>query len=110
MDREKSALFCAEWLENKLVGDIGWESGNISTLLTPQTLEQVSICFTDLKRPTIKVKVLLALLLMRREDFSAGLKHIIDIAAAARADSDDWVRLTSQLVGDYARDRTLRPD
>jgi hypothetical protein len=46
--RERDVQACAEWIHNKLSGD-AWSAGSVASLLTVDTLNNVSRCFATLE-------------------------------------------------------------
>lgn len=77
-----------EWLQAKL--EDPWGGDNISALLTADQLSEIAARWLNLE-PQIRVKVLIAILNMRKKQLTENKDQLEAVLQVASTDTDDWV-------------------
>ncbi|ETK86952.1 hypothetical protein F441_08619 [Phytophthora nicotianae CJ01A1] len=94
------------WMLQKLRQE--WSSHEFGGLLTPSKLAEARASFPHLETP-IKVRLLLSLLSVRRDeaDAAAGKKEVDALLQLADKDSEEWVKVSAGIVKQF---RILQAD
>ena len=99
----------AMWLHNKLSSDDMWSGTNIWSMLNTDVLRNIQDCFHTLDSQ-VKIKLLMSFLYIPRrsaQEMSSELNEILDIGSG---DSDDWVRILSEILRSYPETGGLNVD
>ena len=97
------------WLNNKLSNDDMWSGANIWTILTTDILRNIPDCFHNL-HSQVKIKILMSFLYIPRrhaQDMSSQLNDILEVSFG---DSDDWVRILSEILRNFPETGRLNVD
>ena len=99
----------AMWLHNKLSSDDMWSGTNIWSLLTTDVLRNIQDCFHTLDSQ-VKIKLLMSFLYIPRRSGQEMSSELNDILEIGSGDSDDWVRILSEILRHYPETGSLNID
>ena len=99
----------AMWLHNKLSSDNMWSGTNIWSLLTADVLRNIPDCFHTLDTQ-VKIKLLMSFLYIPRRSAQEMGSELNDILEIGSSDSDDWVRILSEILRNYPETGRLNTD
>jgi negative elongation factor A len=99
----------AMWLHNKLSSDNMWSGTNIWSLLTADVLRNIPDCFHTLDTQ-VKIKLLMSFLYIPRRSAQEMGSELNDILEIGSSDSDDWVRILSEILRNYPETGSLNTD
>ncbi|XP_004348328.1 hypothetical protein CAOG_04500 [Capsaspora owczarzaki ATCC 30864] len=98
----------ALWLQKRLPADDPWCASVIVQSFTPDVLRSICEAWHGLDA-SVKVKVLLSFLSIRKRDMREFRTQLEELLAVAGRDEDEWVRLVWDLLKRYPADSTLMP-
>jgi negative elongation factor A len=99
----------AMWLHNKLSSDDMWSGTNIWSFLTTDVLRNIQDCFHTLDSQ-VKIKLLMSFLYIPRRSAQEMSSELNDILEIGSGDSDDWVRILSEILRTYPETGSLNID
>ena len=102
-------LDTAMWLHNKLSSDDMWSGTNIWSMLTTDVLRNIQDCFHTLDSH-VKIKLLMSFLYIPRRNAQQMSSELNDILEIGSGDSDDWVRILSEILRNYPETGSLNVD
>ena len=90
----------ALYFSNKLAGE--WSASSVTNLLSSAAVEDISQTSKwEALDPLIRVRVLLAPMFLRRQEFAELRSALITLKTTAANDNDEWVRVMAAAVGPY---------
>jgi len=95
------------WLSSKLQEP--WSSEKISSLLTAEMLQDIRSKFTTMETQ-LKLKILFAMLSMRKIALKELEAQIQELLSIGRADNDEWISVFCEMFETYPTDQTLKRD
>eukprot|EP01137_Pigoraptor_chileana_P012977 Opistho-2@65919 len=90
-----------EWMNQSFAGD-AWGGERLGAALSAAAIEEVRQVFRML-RPSLKMKVLLSFLSVRKSDAPLFKDAMEDILQQAARDDDEWVRMVHEVIRSFAR-------